>query len=121
LGLLFASCTKEDATDNIGVVSTASNVTYFVNGQQGYADPQTDEEWSMFLDRMFALAEEGYVVRFGRTDMFRQACMTKEKVTYTTTDYNDAKLWAFHRTLEGYEVTITYDQQTGKYTCIAIR
>ena len=121
LGLTFASCTKENVADDTYAVATASSVTYFINGQQRYANPQTEEEWSAFLDRMMALAEEGYTVRFMRTSTTQQANAAKEKVIYTTTSYADAKAWALHMTLEGYVVTISCDQQTGKYTCIAVK
>lgn len=121
LGLTLAGCTKENVAEDTCVVAAASSVTYFINGQQYYANPQTDAEWSAFLDRMLALAEEGYAVRFVRTGVSQQASAAKEKVVYTTTSYQDAKLWAAQMALQGYEVTITFDQQTGKYTCIATR
>lgn len=120
-GLVIASCTKENTEADTCIVATVSSVSYFVDGQQYYANPQTEEEWSEFLDRMFALAEEGYAVRFIRNDNGQQVNASKEKVIYTTESYTDAKAWALQKTLEGYEVTISYDQSTGKYTCIAIR
>ena len=121
LGLTFASCTKENVADDTYAVATASSVTYFINGQQCYANPQTEEDWLAFLDRMMALAEEGCAVRLMRTGTTQQANAAKEKVTYTTSSYEDAKAWTLQKILEGYEVTITFDQQTGKYTCIATR
>ena len=121
LGLTLASCTKENVANDTYVVAATASVTYFVNGQQHYANPQTEEEWSVFLDRMFALAEEGYAVRFWRTDTYQQTAAAKEVVTYTTHEYKQAKQWALEKELEGYVVTITYNQQTGEYTCIAVR
>lgn len=119
--LCFAGCTKENVAGGIHDGADTSSVTYLVGGQRYYANPQTNEEWSLFFDRMLAMAEEGYAVRIMRTDASRQVNASKEKVTYTTDDYNDAKAWAKEKTLEGYEVTITFDQETGKYTCIATR
>ena len=121
LGLSLASCSKEDVKDDTYAVTTASSVTYFINGEQHYANPQTEEEWSFFLDRMFALAEEEHSVRFVRTNASQQVCSAKEVLTYETNNYTSAKKWALQKTLEGYDVTITYDQETGIYTCIAIR
>lgn len=120
LGLTLGSCTKE-VVDDASIVTAPSSVTYFINGEQHYANPQTEEEWSDFLDRMFALAKEGNVVRFERSTAGGQGCVTKEKETFTTNDFTKAKAWAFQKELEGYVVTITYDQQSGEYTCIAIR
>ncbi len=119
LGLMATSCTKESVTDGIGVVATAQSAVYIVDGQQYYANPQTEEEWSVFLDRMFALVEEGHTVQFWRSGV--QTFSTKEKVTYTTTSLADAKAWCAQKMEEGYIVTMTYDQSTGVYTCIAVR
>ena len=119
LGLTAASCTKENAMDGIGDVATSYSAIYIVEGQHYYANPQTEEEWSLFLDRMFALAEEGYTVQFMRNGV--QTSSTKEKVTYTTTSLSDAKAWCRQKVEDGYDVTMTYDQQTGVYTCIAVR
>ncbi len=121
MGLAFVSCTKENAEVETYAVAAESSVSYLVNGQQHYANPQTAEEWSGFLDRMLALAGEGYVVQFMRNDVGRQVLAPKEKVTFTTDNYTEAKVWAMQKMLEGYEVTIIYDQETGIYTCIAIR
>ncbi|MBQ9863725.1 MAG: hypothetical protein IJM33_00135 [Bacteroidales bacterium] len=120
LGVTLASCTKETLSDT-RVVTVEPSVTYFVNGQMHSSNPQTEEEWSMFFDRMLALAQEGYQVRIRRSDIPQEVLAAKEKVTYTTSDYNKAKAWANQKVIEGYEVTMTFNQQTGEYTCIAIR
>ena len=120
LGVTLASCTKETLSDT-RVVTVEPSVTYFVNGQMHSSNPQTEEEWSMFFDRMLALAQEGYQVRIRRSDIPQEVLAAKEKVTYTTTDFNKAKAWANQKVIEGYEVTMTFNQQTGEYTCIAIR
>ena len=119
LVVTVTGCTKEDVADNMGIVATIHSVTYIVDGQQYYANPQTEEEWSAFLDRMFALVEEGHTVQFWRRGV--QTSCTKKKVTYTTTSLADAKAWCNQMANEGYHVTMTYDQSTGVYTCIAVR
>lgn len=120
LGVTLASCTKETLSDT-RVVTVEPSVTYFVNGQMHSSNPQTEEEWSMFFDRMLALAQEGYQVRIRRSDIPQEVLAAKEKVTYTTSNYNKAKAWANQKVIEGYEVTMTFNQETGEYTCIAIR
>ena len=120
LGLAAAGCTKEDVVDNTYVVVTVSqSASYTIDGIQYYANPRNDDEWSAFLDRMVALAEEGHVVQFWRNDIQRGNA-TKEVITFTTTDGALAKKWAKEKQEEGYIVTINYNQQTGEYTCIAI-
>ena len=119
LGLAVTSCTKENLVEEMNVVAMTHSVVYIVDGRQYYDNPKTEEEWSVFLDRMIALAEEGHSVQFWRNDV--QTSSTKEKVTYTTNNYEDAKAWCKQKINEGYNVTMSYDQATGVYTCIAVR
>ena len=118
-GLAASSCTKENVVYDTEVLATAHTVTYIVDGRQYYDNPQTEEEWSLFLDRMVALAEEGYTVQFWRGDVRTDS--TKEKVTYSTPNLQEAKAWCSQKMAEGYIVTMTYNQATGEYDCIAIK
>ena len=70
---------------------------------------------------LFALAREGYTVRV--IDENTNLCETcaKEKVTYTTKNKNDAIAWSLEKINEGYDVTISFNQETGEYTCVATR
>lgn len=121
LGTVMTSCSKETMVEDTCIISTTSSATYYINGQQYYAEPRTESEWSAFLDYMLALAREGYTVRFERMNSQQQIEVAKEKVTYTTKDFNKAKAWSMQMALQGYSVTISYNQETGEYTCIAVR
>ena len=59
IGCVTTSCTKEELTEKPSAVVSAQSAAYVVDGQQYYANPQTDEEWAAFFDRMLALAKEG--------------------------------------------------------------
>ena len=59
LGLAAVSCTKENTNGNNYAITPFQSATYVVDGRQYYANPQTDEEWAAFFDRMLALAKEG--------------------------------------------------------------
>ena len=119
LGLAASSCTKENVANGTDVVVSTHTVTYVVDGRQYYDNPQTETDWSLFLDRMVALAEEGHTVQFWRTGV--QMPSAKEKVTYSTEDINEATAWCKQKMDEGYIVTMTYNQATGKYDCVAYR
>lgn len=114
LCVLSVSCEKEKITNDATIVVTTYSAVYVVDGQQYYDNPQTEEEWTVFIDRMLALAEEGHTVQFWRSGV--QASATKEKITFTTTNHAEAEAWCRQKKNEGYAVTITYDQGTGKYT-----
>ena len=59
LGLAAVSCTKENTNGNNYAITPFQSATYVVDGRQYYDNPQTDEEWAAFFDRMLALAKEG--------------------------------------------------------------
>ena len=121
LGVLSTGCRKENVTDGTDVVMSTNSVTYIVNGQQYYANPQTDEEWSAFFDRMFALVEEGYSVRFWRNDARVRTASTKEVIKFSTTSQVEAEAWCIEKIKAGYEVTMVYNQETGEYDCYAVK
>ena len=121
IGCVTTSCTKEELTEKPSAVVSAQSAAYVVDGQQYYANPQTDEEWAAFFDRMLALAKEGHTIQFWRNGLRQQFASTKEVVTFTTTDKEKARKWASEKTEEGFVVTIMFNQQTGEYTCIAVR
>ena len=70
---------------------------------------------------MFALAEEGHEVSFRNEDRASRVLSSKDVVTYTTTNHDDAYAWADKMSDEGYTVTIRFDKETGIYTCNAIK
>ena len=120
-GCMTTSCTKEELTEKPSAVVAAQSVTYVVDGRQYYANPQTEEEWTAFFDRMLALAEEGHTVQFWRNRASRQLAASKEVVTFKTKDKNQALEWIQEKEDEGYIVSLSYNPQTGEYTCTAIK
>lgn len=119
IGLAATSCNKENVTDTV-CVSNVTTVYYSAGASSGSALVNDDEAWDAFMDRMLALAREGYSVTIsGGTSQF--ISQAKDVVTYTTTSEEDAKTWTKHMIDEGYSVAISYDDRTGIYTCIAIK
>lgn len=121
LSLAAVSCQKEDVLPMVDSEQTTEtiNVLYSINGEV-YQATLSESEWDAFVERMLALAREGYEVSFSknRTSLTSQ---TKEKVTFVTDSEKEAHEWSNEMANQGYYVTITYDQGTGKYTCIAIK
>ena len=118
-GALATSCTKENTQHPTCCQVEEHSVSYTIGGQTFYANPKTDEEWSAFIQRMLALAREGYTVSFSRDGV--GTSLSKLKETFTTTNPEEAEAWCKQKREEGYTVTITFDQGTGEYTCIAIK
>ena len=115
-GCATVSCTKEELTEKPCAVVTSQSAAYVVDGRLCYANPQTEEEWAAFLDRMFALAEKGHTVQFWRNGQRPQFASTKEVETFKTKNREEALKWVKDKEDQGYTVT-----KTGEYTCIAIR
>ena len=100
---------------------TVCTVRYSINGVTHTETLIGEQAWADFLQRMLALAEEGYVVTMSSGYGTAQYSDTKEVVTYTTKDKKAAYNWVEVMVADGYMVTITYNPQTGEYTCIAVK
>ncbi len=120
LGFAAISCQKETTFTGTPVVQTDTMVYFSVNGDIGFVNLYNDEMWDAFIDRMMALAKEGYQVTISRNATSTNSA-TKETVVYTTDDETEAHNWAKKMTKEGYQVSITFDSGTGIWTCIATK
>lgn len=121
--MLNCACDKESirTMENVEHTQQESHVIYYyVNGTCQRTSLSNDAEWDAFLERMLALAKEGYNIRLGKTSS-SQLSLSKEKVTFVTTDLSEMKQWVKQRLEEGYEVEVSYNEQTGEYTGVAIR
>lgn len=121
LSLAAASCQKEDVSPLVGTEQTSETirVTYSINGVV-YQTTLSESEWDAFVERMIALAREGYEVSFSK-NRSSLASQSKEKVTFVTTSEQEAHNWAKDMTNNGYDVKISYNQATGEYTCVAYK
>lgn len=123
LSMAATGCQKENLLEPQGVVAenqTVRKVVYTVDGVSGSATLTGEAEWLAFMNRMVALAEEGRSVTFWNEGKV-QTCNAKEIVTYTTSSKPDAIAWAAAMTDNGYYVTITYNERTQMYECVAIK
>ncbi len=116
-------CQKEFPTSpaSCGTAVTASYcIRYHIDNDEYYTVLNDEQALSDFIDRMTALALKGHRVNYRCINRNDTSC-TKEKVTFTTTNSDDAKRWCKEKTMEGYDVTMLFDQETGVYTCIAVK
>lgn len=124
LGTLAVSCQKENFIDENTIVAengTVYTVRYAVDGVTHQLTLIGDEAWHDFLNRMLALAEEGHEVSFRNEEAASRVVSTKETVTYTTSNHDDAYNWAEKMLNDGYAVTIRYDKEKKIYTCYAFK
>ena len=121
LGLTATGCQKENMLPLSGNEQTMETiqVVYSINGEV-FLTTLSESEWDAFLERMMALAREGYEVSFSK-NRSSLTSQSKEIVTFVTTSEQKAHAWSNEMLNQGYEVTISYNQKTGEYTCIATR
>lgn len=122
LGLLaVAGCQKENTTNLDTSFSSTETVMYYQTGStSGYVAISSDTAWDLFLEQMLALAREGYQVSFSSSQLAQEHA-TKDIVTFSTTNKDEAKAWSKQMANDGYTVTINYDTKTGVYTCTAVK
>ena len=125
LSVAAVGCQKETITvepqTGVEASGTVYTVRYAINGVTYTETLIGEQAWADFLQRMLALAEEGYRVTVSRNAGTAQYAMSKEVVTYTTKKKAEAYAWLEQKVEEGYIVTIDFNPQTGEYTCTAIR
>ena len=125
LGLTAVSCQKENLieenTNIVAQASTVRTVFYAVDGVEHRITLIGDDAWNDFLQHMFALVEEGHRVTFRNEEAASRVVSTKETVTFTTKNKQEAYDWCTDMTEAGYTVSLYYDPDTNIYTCIAIK
>ncbi len=124
LSLAAASCQKETIEKpNVQIQQSTSvhNITYTIDGATFHRTIRGEQNWLAFIDWMSSLAKEGYTVTFRDDNTYNTSQSSKERVEYTTNDKDDAIKWCNNMIVQGYEVSMQYDEETGKYTCIAIK
>ena len=125
LSVAAVGCQKETITVNpptgVEASSTVYMVRYSVNGVMHTETLIGEQAWADFLQRMLALAEEGYRVTVSRNVNQAQYPISKEVETFKTKKKAEAYAWAEQKINEGYLVTIEFNTQTNEYICTAVR
>ena len=124
LGMVATGCMKEPMVEPQMAVAnenTSVCIAYTVDGETHLATVANEEEWRLFLNIMIAWAEEGRTVSFCDTETITNVKQGREIITFTTKDEGEAGQWAEERRSEGYKVYISFDPNTGIFTCTAVK
>ena len=126
LSTLAVGCQKETIVEPQNQIvaengNTVCVIVYSVDGVAGRTAVMNPEERAAFIHWMAGLAEEGHRVTFRQEGNTINAFASKDTQTYSSKKKHDVEVWADEMILQGYEVTITYDESTGYYTGTATR
>ena len=124
LSLTTVSCQKENLTEPTASVvenSATRTIRYTVDGTAYRQVIHSDEDLDALMLTLFALAREGYTVRMMDDNTTICETSAKEVLTFTTTKEEEAIKWTKEKIHEGYAVTTIFNDETGEYTCIAVK
>lgn len=122
--VIATGCQKEQMIEPQGVIAEVSaiyTVHYTIDGIPSSIVLYGEQAWYDFLNYLFALVKEGYDVSFCEENASANVVSSKETVIYTTSSEDEAFAWANEMAKAGYAVSVKYDEETGIFTCIAIK
>lgn len=113
--VLAAGCQKEEAT-RVAPVNSVRAVEYSIDNTRQHVTVKGTAEWQALLGECLDRAAEGHLVNIAHG---AGANYAKERQVYATESRNAALAWVDARFNEGYDVTMWYDEEEGKYICVA--
>lgn len=120
---IAVSCQKEQfqevrtsMTESVASVM----VCYSINDMPFRVTLSSDAEVRQLMAELVALAREGYTIKVYQEGGSVNQALAKDVVTYVTSSETDALDWAAKMVLNGYHVTITYDDKNNQYVCVAV-
>lgn len=105
----------------VSETATVYTVRYAIDGVAHLTTLYGEAEYSAFVYGLLTLAEQGHEVLFHNALQTSSDAATREVVTYTTGDKDEAHDWASRMEKEGYMVKIKYDTANNEFVCIAYR
>lgn len=124
LSMTAISCQKDNFNDVIGnqtEVTMSRSVSYMIDGTLYHATLHSDAEWDALMHRLLALARNGHRVALANGNNVITSSLSKEVVTFTTDNEEEANAWADTMIKQGYTVNIEYDEKTNRWICTAIK
>ena len=122
---LMVACQKDivdvNKANNDSQVVGQKTLRYCVDGVRASCVLSNEADWCTFMQEMLLIAESGIpVVVYGESGN-TISIGSKEFVTYSTSDKDDATTWCQKMVNDGYDVLIEYDTNTGLFVCTATK
>lgn len=100
---------------------TGRVIRYSVNGADYRCVIRNNEDWITPISNILALSREGFTIRITDENHAYGESLTKKTFTLTNKGKSEVDEWIFKKLLERYEVIVSYNDNTGEYTCIATK
>ena len=124
LSLAAAGCQKEtivEPTTQVQQNVSIRKIAYSIDGVTLHRTIYGEPDWDAFLEWIADMAKKGHSVSLKNDNVSTDNSLyTKDVVTFETNNEREAIEWCKHMVDLNYEVTMVYDEKTGKYTCTAV-
>ena len=94
---------------------------YWIDGVEHYGEFASQEEMSNFISYLIGLTVNGKEITIGGSEKPSLAPEADDKLTFTTSDKAEMKLWADKMRNKGYYVTVNFDKESGLFTGTATK
>ena len=127
---VMTSCQKDEFQSEILVSQEMSqknlahiNTTlrYWIDGVGYSREFASQQEMNNYISYLISLTREGRTVIIQGSENPSYAPSEKDKLTFTTKDFDKMDVWAVEMQGKGYDVKVTFDEKTGLYTGTATK
>lgn len=127
---VMTSCQKEEFQNEILVSQEMSQknlahqeltLRYWIDGVEYSKEFASQKEMDKFIKYLITLTREGITVIIQGSENPSYAPSENDKLTFTTKDEDKMVAWAFEMRTNGYDVSYTFDKETGLYTGTATK
>ena len=128
---VITSCQKDEFQNEMVLPShemsqknlahTNTTLRYWIDGVGYSREFASQQEMDNYISYLISLTREGRTVIIQGSENPSYAPSENDKLTFTTKDRTEMKSWADKMTLSGYDVEITFDEETGLYTGTATK
>ena len=125
-----ASCQKDEFQNEIlvshemsqkNLAHVSHTLRYWIDGV-GYSTSFTSEaEKSAYISYLIGLTLEGREITIGGSENPSMAPESSDKLTFKTSDEAEMGIWVNDMEKKGYNVTVSFDKETGLYTGTATK
>lgn len=123
-GTMAVSCQKQEDFIDLSMSDMNAEVRivhYVVDSRESTVSIAGRQAWTDFLHYLTTLAEQGHQVGIQGTEAPSRLASSKERVTFSTTNKDEAMAWIDKMHSLGYDVHLSFDKATGTYICTATR